>query len=90
MRTLAPIPRPNVRFLPFVLIFVSFISREQLLKYGGVMAIQSVRRKTSRKQRRMWTVTRATRWTRATRATRWTRVQRVSFRDDEDQSVERF
>mgnify|MGYP006107868709 CR=1 FL=1 len=54
------------------------------------MAIQSVRRKTSRKQRRMWTVTRATRWTRATRATRWTRVQRVSFRDDEDQSVERF
>jgi hypothetical protein len=66
------------------LIVVSFISREQLLKYGGVMAIQSVRRKTSRKQRRMWTVTMKTRVTRATRE------QRVSFRDDEDQSVERF
>ena len=71
----------------FVLIFVSFISREQLLKYGGVMAIQSVRSKTSRKKRRMWTVTRATRWTRWTRVQR---VQRVSFRDDEDQSVELF
>ena len=56
------------------------------------MAIQSVRRKTSMNHWRLSTVTRKMRAKKAenARRTKRTREQRVRFRDDEDESVERF